>query len=98
RILSQFLHRLASWRGDEPFFVMFAGDVTQLQRIAPAKRNLSAAVQHLAADIEILVDDDHRRAKITRANGRGQAGTSSSDDDDVCFVVPSNRLGGGNLR
>jgi hypothetical protein len=29
-------------------------------------------VQHLAADVEILVDEDHRCTEVARANGGGQ--------------------------
>ena len=98
RILGQFLHRLLPWSRDESLFVAFACDVPQLERIPAAKRDLSAAVQHLAAGVEVLIDDDHRRAKIARPNGGGQPGASCSDDDDIGLVVPLNGVGGGNLR
>src|SRR5205809_2889354 len=61
RILRQFLHRLPPWRRDESLPVILAGNVPQLQWIPAAKRNLPAAVQHLAAQVEVLVDDDHGR-------------------------------------
>ena len=48
-ILSQFLHRLPPWRRDETLPVILAGDVPQLEGIPASKRNLSAAMQHLAA-------------------------------------------------
>src|SRR5437762_13465520 len=54
-------------------------------------------MQHLAAQVEVLVDDDHRCAKVPRPNGSGQAGAASSDDDDVGLVVPLNGLRGRNL-
>src|SRR5881296_3120586 len=97
-ILSQFLHRLPPWRRDESLPVVFAGDVPQLEWISSAKRNLSAAMQHLAAKIEVLIDDDHGRAKVPRPNGSGQAGASSSDDDDIGLVVPFDGVDRGNLR
>src|SRR5437773_3346268 len=49
RILGQLLHRLPPWSRDEPLSVVFALDVPQLEWIPAAKRNLSAAMQHLAA-------------------------------------------------
>src|SRR5207253_1222117 len=88
RILRQFLHRLPPWRRDKAFLVPFALDVAHLEWIATAKRNLSAAVQHLAAQVEVLVEDDHGRSKVPRTNGGGQPGAPSSDDDDVRLVSP----------
>jgi hypothetical protein len=72
RILRQFLHRLPPWRRDESLTVILAGDVPHLKRIPAAKRNLPAAVQHFAAQVEVLVDNDYGRAKISRANGGRQ--------------------------
>src|SRR6185436_15132999 len=97
RILSQLFYSLPTWRRDESLAVVLAGDVPQLEWIAAAKRNLSAAMQHLAAEVEVLVDDDHRCAKVPRPNGSGQAGAASSDDDDVGLVGPWNGLRGRNL-
>src|SRR5437879_10274308 len=98
RILGQFLHRLPPWSRNEPFLVAFAFNVAQLDWIPTSKRNLSAAMQHLAAEVEVLVDDDHGGPKVTRTNGSGQAGASSSDDDDIRLIVPLDGLCGGHLR
>src|SRR5437762_237044 len=98
RILSQFLHRLPPWRCDESLPVILAGNVPQLKGIPTAKRNLPAAVQHLAAQVEVLVDDDHGRAKVPRTNGGGQPGAPSSDDDDIGLVVPLNSVDRRDLR
>jgi hypothetical protein len=86
------------WDRNESFLVAFAFNVAQLNWIATAKRNLSAAVNHLAAQIEILVNDDDRRAKVPRTNGGGQPGGACSDDDYIGLVVPFNGFGWGNLR
>src|SRR5213593_2007623 len=98
RILSQFLQRLPPWRCDKSLPVILAGNVPQLKGIPTAKRNLPAAVQHLAAQVEVLVDDDHRRAKVPRTNGGGQPGAPSSDDDDIGLVVPLNSVDRRDLR
>ena len=98
RILGQFLHRMLPWSRDESFLVALACDVPQLERIPAAKRDLGAAVQHLAAKVEVLIDDDHGRPKVARANGGGQPGAPCSDDDDIRLVVPLNGVGGGHLR
>jgi hypothetical protein len=98
RILGQFLHRLPPWRRDESLPVILAGDVPQLKGIPTTKRNLPAAVQHLAAWIEVLIDNYHGCPKVSRTNGRGQTGAPSSDDDYIGLVVPLNGGDGGNLR
>src|SRR5439155_12073041 len=92
RILSQFLHRLPPWRSDESLSIVLAGDVPQLQWIPAAERNLSAAVKHFAAEVEVLIDNDHGRAKIPRTNRSRQTCAPSSDNDDICLVVPLVRL------
>ena len=98
RILGQFLHRVLPRSRDEPLPVAFACDVPQLEGIAAAKRDLRAAVQHLAAGVEVLIDDDHGRPEVARPNGGGQPGAPCADDDDIRLVVPLNGVGGGNLR
>ena len=55
-------------------------------------------MQHLAADVEILIDEDHRRAEVARANGGGQPDAPRTYDDDIGLVVPSNGVGRGLLR
>src|SRR2546427_2009555 len=97
-ILSQFLHPLPPLRCDQSLPVILAGNVPQLKGIPTAKRNLPAAVQHLAAQVEVLVDDDHGRAKVPRTNGGGQPGAPSSDDDDIGLVVPLNSVDRRDLR
>ena len=83
---------------DEPFLVALPGDVPQLERIAAAERDLAAAVQHLAADVEVLIDDDHGQAGIARPNGARQPGAPCADDDDVRLVVPLDAVGTRRLR
>src|SRR5947208_943990 len=97
-ILSQFLHRLPPWRRDESLWIVFAGDVPQLKWIPAAKRNLSAAMQHLAAWVEVLIDDDYGHAEIPGPNGGRQPGAPCSDDHDVRFVVPLDGVDRGDLR
>ena len=78
---------------DEPFRVALAPDVAQLQRIAAAERHPGRRVQHLAAEVEVLIDDEHRRAEIARANRRRKARAPAADDDDIGLVVPPDGLG-----
>ena len=61
---------------DEPFLVTLPGDVPQLARVAAAERDLAAAVQHLAADVEVLVDDEHVQAGIPRPDRARQPGST----------------------
>src|SRR5262245_9353697 len=89
RILGQLLRFLHWWSGDETFLVAFAFDVPELQWIAAAERHLPAAVQHLAADVEILINKDDRRAEVARANGGWQPDAARADDDDIRLVVPA---------
>src|SRR5262245_21760728 len=91
-ILGQLRDAVLPRSGDEPLWIALALDVPLLERISSTQRNLSAAVEHLAAWIEVLIDDDHRRTKIARANGGRQSGAAGADDDDVCLVVPSDRV------
>ena len=92
-ILGQLLHRVQPRRRHEPFRVALALDVALLQRIVAAERHQAAAVQHLAAKVEVLIDDDHRRAEIARANRRRKARAPAADDDDIGLVVPPDGLG-----
>src|SRR5262249_513324 len=98
RIFSQFLYRLPRWRRNESLPAILPTHVPQLKCIPAAKRNLSPAMQHLAAQVEVLVDNDHGRAKVPRANGGRQPSASSSDNDDVRLVVPLNGGDRRNLR
>ncbi len=98
RILGQFLDLLLTWRRDEPLPIVFAGDVPQLEGIPTAQRDLSAAMQHFAADVEVLIDDDHGCPEVPRPNRGRQPGCPCSDNNDICLVVPLNGGDGGNLR
>jgi hypothetical protein len=67
--------------------------VPLLYRVAAAERRPAAAVHQLAADIEVLVDDEHRRPEVAGPDGGMQPDTAGAEDDHVRFVVPSNALG-----
>ena len=54
-------------------------------------------MQHASAEIEVLVDDEHRGAEIAGANRGREARAPAARDDDVDVVVPAGR-GGGALR
>src|SRR5262249_46050166 len=73
---------------DEPFLVPFSGNVPQLTWIAATERGLSPAVQHLAADVEILIDHEHPQIGVACPDGAGHAGRSRADDQNVRLVVP----------
>ncbi len=45
-------------------------------------------MQHAAAEIEVLVDDEHARAKIARADRGREARAAAAGDDDVDVVIP----------
>ena len=98
RILGQFLHRVLPWSRNESLPIAFACDVPQLEGIPPAKRDLSAAVQHLAAGVEVLIDDNHGRSKVPCANSGRKPGAPCSDDNDIRLVGPFNSVGRGDLR
>ena len=93
------LRRRVRWRGgDETLRIALASDVPELQGISAAKRNPSPTVQHLAADVEVLIDDNHGCAQVARPDGGGQAGAPCADDYDVRLVMPTNRVRRGALR
>ena len=79
--------------GDVTVLVALALHVSLLDRIAAAERDERPAVQHPAAEVEILVDDEHGRAEIARPNRRRQARAAAADDHDIGFVVPGDGLG-----
>ncbi len=83
---------------DEPLLIALPGDVPQLPRIAAAERDLAAAVQHLAADIEILIDDEHGETGIACPDRARQSGTPGTDDDKIHLVVPLDAVGARPLR
>ena len=85
---------------DQSLLVLLALHVPLLDRVAAAEGHEGPAVQHPAADVEVLIDHQHAGAEIPRANGRGEAGAAAPRDDDVHLVVPSDvvRAGGRGLR
>ena len=83
---------------DEPLLVALAGDVPELARVAAAERDLAAAVRHLAADVEVLIDDEHGEAGIPCPDRAGQSGSPRADDDDIRLVVPLDVVGARPLR
>ena len=64
------------------------GPVAFLDRIAAAERRPTAAVHELAADIEVLVDHDHRCAEVPRPDRGMQPDAARAQDDDIGLVVP----------
>ena len=87
-VVVEFLGTLERPDGDIAVLVALAFHVPELDRIAAAERDEGPAVQHPAAEVEVLVDDEHRRAEIACPDRRGQAGAAAARDDDVGFVVP----------
>src|SRR6185312_5254690 len=73
--------------------VAFSGEIAFLDGIATAQRHVAVAVDHYAADVEVLFNDDHRRAEVAGADGGGKPRGSCPEDDDIRFVVPSHGLG-----
>src|SRR5260370_32924072 len=45
-------------------------------------------MHQLAADIEILVDDEHGRPEVSGPDCRMQPHASRPEDDDIGFIVP----------
>src|SRR5260370_25644194 len=79
---------------------MLSGGMGELNWVPGAQGEVAIAVDHCAADVEVLFNDDHRRAEVAGADGGGKPRGSCPQDDDIRFVVPSNglRLRGGTLR
>ena len=75
-------HALGVGRGAVPF----------LYGVAAAERGPAAAVHQLAADVEVLVDDEHGRPEIACPDGGMQPDAAGPEDDHVRFIVPSNAL------
>ena len=78
---------------DQPLRVALSGEVAFLDGVAGAEGDVAVAVDHAAADVEVLIDNDHRRAEVAGADGGGEPHGSASEDDDIRFVVPGNGLG-----
>jgi hypothetical protein len=64
----------------------------------PPSDDLRSAVQHLAANVEVLINNEHAQAGIPRPDGAGQSGRPRTDNDKVCFIVPLDAIDGGPLR
>ena len=77
-VFPHFLGLVQRSNRDEAFLVGFAGDVAQLAGVAAAQRDLAAAVGHFAADVEVLVDDEHPQAGVARPDGAWEAGRTRS--------------------
>ena len=59
---------------------------------AAAERHAALADDAVAADVEVLLDNQDRRTEVARADGRGHAGCAGTDDDDIGLAVPLQRL------
>jgi len=62
--------------------------VFPLQTRSTAERDAPLAQHAVSADVDVLLDDDHRRAPIAGANRGGQARGAGADDDNVRRPVP----------
>ena len=84
----QLLGTLDGRRRDEALLVAVTFAVAKLDGVAAAERNERAAVQHAAAEVEVLVDDEDTGAEIARADRSRQSRTAATRNDDVGLVVP----------
>ena len=87
----ELLGRLDGRARDEPFLVALAFLIAELERIAAAQRDERAAVQHAAAEIEVLIDDEHGGAEIAGPDRGREPGAAAAGDDDVEVVIPGGR-------
>src|SRR5260370_275440 len=71
------------------------GRVSFLYRIAPAERCPAAAMHELAADIEVLVDDEHGSPEVSGPDGGMQPHASRPEDNHIGFIVPDDGPGAG---
>ena len=83
---------------EQSLLIALPGDIAQLARVAAAERDLAAAVQHLAADIVVLVDHQYVKTRVPRADRARQPGTPRADDQHVHLVVPLDAVGAHALR
>ena len=68
-------------------------DAVPLLHAGPAAQRHAALADHaVAADVEVLLDDDDRRAEIAGANRRRQARGARAHHDDVGLTVPGRLL------
>src|SRR5260370_18630704 len=72
---------------------MLSGGMGELNWVPGAQGEVAIAVDHCATDVEVLFNDDHRRAEVAGADGGGKPRGSCPEYDDIRFVVPSNSLG-----
>jgi hypothetical protein len=59
-----------------------------LQGMTAAELDTAAAQHGVAADIEILLDNNDRSAVIARRNGSRQTGGAGADDDHIGGKIP----------
>ena len=59
-----------------------------LQGVAAAEMDAAAAQHGVAADVEVLLDDDHRGAVVARRHGGGEARGARADDHDIRRKLP----------
>ena len=85
--------RLDGIGGDQSLLVALALHVPALDGVAAAEGHEGPAVQHPAAEVVVLIDDQHAGPEVPRADGRGQARAPAPRDDDVHLVVPDDVVG-----
>ena len=59
-----------------------------LYRVTATERCPAAAVHELAADIEVLIDHDHRCAQVARPDRGVQPDAARAEHDDIGLVIP----------
>ncbi len=69
-----------------------------LYRVPAAKRRPAAAVDQLAADVEVLVDHEHGCAEVARPDGGMQPHAARAKDNDIGFIIPFDALRADALR
>ena len=63
-----------------------------LHPVAAADVEPAIAHHRAPADVEILLDDQHRGALLARRDGRNQPAGAGADDDDIHLAVPADRV------
>src|SRR5690606_41055851 len=87
-VLGQGLRGLYRRNRDEALRVGLTPQVAELYGVAAAQRQLTAAVQHHSPRVEVLVDDQHLVAEVTRPDRGRQPRGAGSDHQYVDLVVP----------
>jgi hypothetical protein len=67
--------------------------IPRLYGIPAPEGDEAATVEHLAANIEIRIHDEHRCPEIACPDGRVKSRAPRPANNDIRFVVPSNALG-----